>query len=491
MQISQLLQLFSQTPASNPAIWRALWRNYSNPDFHIQQRFLTLLQLHQQRFGDLSATILRAPGRIELIGNHTDYNGCPVLTMAIDRDVLVVVSPREDQFIEIQNLNPKFTPRTFRLDHEIPPFPTGDWGNYVKAAVQGLLKYLHLNPSEALGFNLTVSGEIPSAAGLSSSSALVVVAALAFLQINPRQIDGLALAQLLAQAEKYVGTQGGGMDQTISLLGEAGKALKIDFNPYSFRPISLPADFNIVVAHSLVYAPKTESALDKYNRRAIESRLATAILEKYFNSHLSQKHPIKLIGDLSPDKLGLDWDNIFKLAHTALSEEIYSTKQIAAILNAPVATIQENFCRRRDGSLFPEPVDGFKLFSRFRHVFTEWQRVLRAAEVLEAGNLPAFGKLLSAAQASSRDDYELSTPELDRLVALGLQNGSLGSRLTGAGFGGCTLHLVPVTETEPFIETIKQKYYHSPEILLPENFDWSDFIFSCKAVDGAGVVNPD
>jgi N-acetylgalactosamine kinase len=488
MRVNQLLHFFSQEPAANPALWRALRRNYSTPDSLIQQRFHSLLQLHAQRFGDQPATLLRAPGRIELIGNHTDYNGCPVLTMAVDRDVLVVVSPRADQQIEIQNLNPQFTPRKFKLETEIPPFPTGDWGNYVKAAVQGLRDYL--NTAELTGFNLSVSGEIPSAAGLSSSSALVVVSALSFLQVNQRQLDGLELAQILAQAEKYVGTQGGGMDQTISLLGEAGKALKIDFNPYATQPISLPRDFNVVVAHSLVYAPKTESAMDKFNRRAIECRLATAIIQKYFDSKFQQKHLIKLIGDLSPEKLGINWEEIFSLAHQALAEEIYTTPQIASILNAPETTIQQNYCRRRDGSLFAEPTDGFKLWQRFRHIFSEWQRVLQAAELLSQQNLAAFGHLMTAAQASSRDDYELSTPELDRLVELGVQNGALGSRLTGAGFGGCTLHLVPPAETEKFIETLKTAYYRQPEKSLPQNFNWDAFIFSCKAVDGAGVVYP-
>jgi galactokinase len=307
-KISELLAFINAAPESQNIFWHFIEQNYVSADQGKTEiaRYQHVLETHQNKFGDGPAAILRAPGRVELLGAHTDYNGCPVIAAAINRDVVVVVSPRDDRRICVQNVRRRYAMREFDIASVIPPFETGDWGNYIKAAVQGMLDFPTLGGKvDAFsGFNMTVSGKIPAAAGLSSSSALVVVSALAFLHVNGIEIEKLKLAQQLAQAEKYVGTQGGGMDQTISLMGVAGKALQIDFNPYAAAEISLPDDFQIVVAHSLVYAPKTKSAMDKFNRRAIECRLATALIKKHFERELEQEFPIALIGDLTESKTG-------------------------------------------------------------------------------------------------------------------------------------------------------------------------------------------
>lgn len=491
-QISQLLKIITESKSNNSTFRQFIERNYADAPENVRTRYENLLKIHRRTFGDQPAAIIRAPGRIELLGGHTDYNGCPVIPMAIDKDIVVAASKRTDRKIVIQSVEPRFPKREFIIERQISSFPAGDWGNYVKAAVQGLVDHYGQknHPTKTFaGFNLTVSGNIPAAAGLSSSSALVVVSALTFLHINSLQFKKLALAQLLAQAEKYVGTQGGGMDQTISLLGRANQVLKIEFNPYAITEIPLPPDFQIVAAHSLVYAPKTESAMDKYNRRAIECRLATALINHYFKRTFQREFQILLIGDLTEEKTGLADKEILGHCQTALIEKIYTYQTVAGILELDIAAVQQKYCLRRDQSVFPEPADGFKLYARFYHIFTEWKRVLMAAGKLTEGNLIEFGRLMNESQASSRDNYELSIPEIDQLVSLSRKNGSLAARLSGAGFGGITLHLMRKSQTQQFIEQLRDEYYRgSAQTLLPNREAWHDFIFTCQSADGAGVV---
>ncbi len=492
MQKSEFLfQILSKSTDLSTPFSRFLTQNYSNPVEQIS-RYQELIQSHQLRVGDVPMAILRAPGRIEILGGHTDYNGCPVIAMAIDRDMLGAVSPRKDTIISIQNVKPQFPTREFALEKQISPYPTGDWGNYVKAAIQGIIDdQLSQNRviENLVGFNLTISGNIPEAAGLSSSSALVVLAAIVFQFINSLQYDKLALAQLLAKAEKYVGTQGGGMDQTISLMGEYHHALKIEFNPYSTRLVPLPEKFNILVAHSLVHAPKTQSAMDKYNRRAIECRLALAVIKKVLEQKLKRSLSIKLIGDLTPEKTGIPAGQLFNLALDSLSEKIYTYQSLAQILEIPISEVQNRFCLRRDQTVFPEPPDGFKLYDRFYHIFSEWQRVLNACDALENGDLIEFSKIMNQSHQSARYQYELTTPEIDFLAELSLKYGALGCRLTGAGFGGCIISLVPPEQTESFIHGLAEDYYgkYTPNKLSHPD-DWKNYLFVCKSVQGAGVV---
>src|SRR5262245_50531180 len=161
-------------------------------------------------FGDPTGTrVARAPGRVNLIGEHIDYNDLPVLPMALQRDVALLCRPRADAVVRLANVDERFAPRGFEVSRAIEPFARGDWGNYSKAAAQALARDLGI----ARGMDAVVSATLPAAAGLSSSAALVVASALAILAANERELDPLALAELCADAERYVGTRSGGMDQ--------------------------------------------------------------------------------------------------------------------------------------------------------------------------------------------------------------------------------------------------------------------------------------
>ncbi|MCX6145480.1 MAG: galactokinase [Ignavibacteriales bacterium] len=456
-------------------------------------RYERLVTLYRSRFsGQNPAFIVRAPGRVNLIGEHTDYNGYPVMPMTIDRDVVFILGPRTDSTIDTTNESLSFERRTFNARLPVPPFEQGDWGNYVKAAVHGILEADWIDAKKAAGFQAVVGGTIPESAGLSSSSALVVASALAFLTANGKEIKREPLAELLARAERYVGSEGGGMDQAVSLLAETGKALKIDFFPLRTQPTSLPKNLSFVVCNSLIRAPKSESIRYAYNRRVIECRLATALVAKAVKECSGKDlHPTRL-ADLSGEKLGLEQRTIDKIVAQAIGEKPLSLKEISHHLGETTEAVQKRLCTLRDGSMLTEPPEGFKIWNRYKHVVTEAHRVELAVGAFAAGDGSAVGDLMNQSHASCRDDYEISCPELEALVSIGRELGALGARLTGAGFGGCTVNAVPSNQVARFVEGVTAAYYHGyvrqeKERRFTSYANLHDVIFVCRATTGAGA----
>jgi galactokinase len=235
---------------------------------------LTSPERFRELFGTAPTAVVRAPGRVNLIGEHIDYAGLPVLPMAIERRITLYVGPGADGRVRIVNACREHGEREFYVEQAIPPWPAGDWGNYPKAAVQGLVDD-GLRPT---GFDALLSSDLPPAAGLSSSSALVVAVALGALSVQGSQAlpEVLELAALLANAEQYVGARGGGMDQAAILAGRAGFASHVAFDPLRVEWIPVPDGWSFVVAHSLATAEKSGAARDTYNRRRDEVERALA-----------------------------------------------------------------------------------------------------------------------------------------------------------------------------------------------------------------------
>jgi N-acetylgalactosamine kinase len=433
--------------------------------------------------GEKAAGLIRAPGRVNLIGEHTDYYGYPVLPMAIDRELLTAFAPTPDGTIEIANTDARFPRRSFQASIPLKPFPQGDWANYVQAAVRGLLQEGGL-PDPARGFRAVYSGNIPDSAGLSSSSALVVVSGLVFLTVNGTPYDSLALADLLARAERYVGTESGGMDQAISLLGQPGKALRIDFFPLRARPVSLPAGYTFVISHSLVRASKSATARSQYNLRVVECRLACALAAQALSRTIGRSVTAERLSDLAPERLSLPAEEADCIVQGTLGENPWSSGEIARKLGKSSEQLSDSYCRLQDGSPVPEPASGFKLWKRYRHVASEARRVEQAVQALEQGDVQRFGDLMNESHASCWDDYEVSCPELEALVAIARDHGALGARLTGAGFGGCTVNLVPIREADTLMQALKKEYYsgRARERTTPE------VLFETAAAGGAGPV---
>ena len=454
-----------------------------------------LFEEYVRRFGGEPEFRGRAPGRVNLIGEHTDYNGCPVLPMALERDFKAVFSHLPGGRVVLSNTDPEFPDRDFEISRRIDPYAGGDWGNYCKAGVQTVIDYLAETSRRGLeesaaksglsGYRAVIEGTIPSAAGLSSSSALVVLTALMFAAVNRLEIPYEILAQLLAEGEKYVGTQGGGMDQAASLLSSPGKAIKIDFNPFAVRDVAMPEGFTVVVADSTVKAAKSGDAMDRYNLRTIECRLGVALLAKSLEKRLGGTPGLRQLGDFTPEKLGMKREEILDFVGNTLTRPAYRLEDIAGLLDSEPSDVAAAFSRRRDGSVLPEPEKGYKIRQRVLHVLTEWKRVEDSVAVLAAGDPERFGELMDLSHESCRDLYEISCRELELLTSAAREAGALGSRLTGAGFGGCTVSLVRDDEVEKFMDEVFQRYYR--EYLGNAGVDRGEVIFPCKPGGGAST----
>jgi galactokinase len=379
------------------------------------------------RYGRPPTVLVRAPGRVNLIGEHTDYNGLPVLPFAIDREIRLAAAPRDDGRVAVATASERFPPRDYALAPRIAPGRAGDWANYHRAGAQGLIDALG---GAVRGGDFLVEGDVPPGAGLSSSSALVVGSMLALLAVSGRDLPRHALAELAATAERYVGTHSGGMDQAVCLLAQPGHALRIDFFPLRTRPVPIPPGAAFVVCHSLVEAQKSGAARDAYNQRVRQGGLACRIFDRL----LGGGPPLANLGELRrrvPDRRLHEW-----VAHFTAAEPP------------------------------PDPV----LVRRVRHVLSEAERVDAAEQALAQGDWRHLGALMDASHASCRDDYEISCDQLEALVAAARAAGALGARLTGAGFGGCTINLVRAGEAERFVARMEETFYRGrPEAAAREH----------------------
>jgi len=398
----------------------------------------------------------RAPGRVNLIGEHTDYNGLPVLPMTLAQDIVLAVAPRTDSLVRIANMQSTFPPAEFRNKWPLGPSPAGAWDNYCKAAIDGLNQHFRL--TQYPGMDIMATGSIPISAGLSSSSALVVATALAYLHILGKKLEKditrIALATVLAEAEHFVGTRGGGMDQAIILLGGEGQASKIDFYPLRVENVPLPNDHSLVVCNSLVKAEKTGDALHRYNAGPRLCRLITALVEKRAQDEFGEEVEIECLGELWLGHLCLTHSEVADLINAAIPNDRVTLREASRKL----AVSPEEVRRQYIGDL-PEPEGGFPLKARARHQMSEYRRVEDARDALLAGDAATLGELMNASHESCARDYDVSCPELEALVAGARKAGALGARLTGAGFGGCTVNLVPQAAVPAFIQQIKRDYY--------------------------------
>ena len=407
--------------------------------------------------GSRDAWTAIAPGRVNLIGEHTDYNGLPVLPIAIDRAIRIDFRVVEDPVVRLDSPVARFAPVAFQLKRPIEAAGQGDWSNYVRAAARGLLgRGVPLQR----GIEGTVTGDVPIASGLSSSSALVVASALALMKANGVEVPRLELAAQMARAERFVGLEGGGMDQAACLHGEEGHALRIEFEPLRVTRVAVPEGWRWVVGSSLVRAEKSGGAREAYNERARQCREA-----------------LERVGGRGPgggrgERRGKERDGPM-LGRAKDGPPTYRD----LVARGGLARLLE------DAGRVLSPV----LLRRFRHVVTEGRRVARAEAAMQAGDMGRFGELMVASHESLRGDYEVSTPELDEMVAIAIEAGAAGARLTGAGFGGCAVALCDERTVRPVMEALAARFY-APRL---GGRPGGDVIFAVRPSGGAGVVaNP-
>ncbi len=338
------------------------------------------------------AAVVAAPGRVNLIGEHIDYHGLAVLPMALDRRVRVAFRARGDS--RIRAISEGFGEREFEWRRDLEHAAKGDWENYLRAAAQAIAGKWEVG----CGIDAEVTSDLPPAAGLSSSSALIVAFSLALLKANRIEPDFAALMEILPEGEQFVGTRGGGMDHAASLASRAGCASLVEFDPVSVRHVSVPRDWRFLVAHSLTTAEKSGAARDEYNAR-------------------------RAAGSKALQRLG--------------------ARSYREALDPRLADRLEDVQERES----------------FLHVSTEALRVREAAAAMEAGDARAFGRLLLESHASLRDRLKVSSPALDCLVESAMASGALGARLTGAGFGGCAVILACEAGLAAVRDGLVARYY--------------------------------
>ncbi|MDH3207275.1 MAG: galactokinase [Gemmatimonadota bacterium] len=390
-----------------------------------------------KEFGAAATHLVRAPGRVNLIGEHTDYNGLPVLPVALQREAKVAFRPRPDGMVVLHDVDEEFPPLEFEIGPAISPEAAGHWGNYVKAPANELARRFAV----WRGFEGVLHSDIPVAAGLSSSSAIVNAIGLALAHINEVPVEARAFAELMADAERYTGTLGGAMDQAISLGGRSGCATKITFGPLRLQHVQIPADWSFVVADTGVRAEKAGAAQNTYNLRRTECE----------------------------DALSRVIEDLVRADRVPLIPSSYS-----ALLRAmPVDDVL---------ALAEDVLEG-NLRRRFRHVVTEAARVNEAVDRMRGADITGFGTLMDASHGSLRTDFHVSTAELDELTAIAREGGAFGARLTGAGLGGCIVALADRTTVGTVLETLVGEYYEPRK--LTEDLDAR--LFVAVASSGASV----
>jgi galactokinase len=353
-------------------------------------------RLHRERFGE-EPRVFAAPGRVNLIGEHTDYADGFVMPAAIDFATYAAISPRGDGKVIIRSEN--YGEQVEHAAASLPEVRAGHWSDYPL----GVLYVLHEEGVRIPAFSMTLQGDVPVGAGLSSSAAIEVATMAAVLALANVKIPLPRMAQLCQKAENsFVGASTGIMDQFIACCGAADHALLLDCRSLQFRLAPIPADVSLVISNTMV---KHTHAGGEYNTRRAEVEEGTAILRRH-------RPEIKKLRDATVDDL------------------------------------------KRWGGEMPENV-----LKRVRHIITENNRTVAAADALERGDLKTLGRLLYEAHASYRDDFEASCPEADLLVELASkQKGCIGARLTGGGFGGCTVNLVETARAREFGEALREGY---------------------------------
>ena len=376
---------------------------------------IELIARFEKLFGQRPA-IFRAPGRVNLIGEHTDYNDGFVMPAAVGFSTFVAIAARPDRKLQVHS---EQFPGNLEFDLDnLPGRATGQWCDYML----GVATLLQQDGYPLRGANILVDGEVPIGAGLSSSAAIEVASALAFLGLSSRDMPLPEIAQLCRRAEnEFVGARVGIMDQFVSCMARKDHALMLDCRSLKSELVPIPAGVTLVICNTMV---KHNLATGAYNQRRAECEEGV----RYFAKFDPQ---IRALRDVSIELLG------------------------------------------KHSSTLPATI-----LKRCKHVVLENQRVLAAAAAFASGNLQRVGELMRESHISLRDLYEVSCRELDVMVeAAEGRPGFIGGRMTGGGFGGCTVNLVVEASAQAFAAQIAERYRKATGI-QPQTY-------LCSAEDGA------
>lgn len=502
-----------------------------NPDL-ISQRKTTFLQtlnrFNKLYSGDKRVILIRVPGRANLMGKHIEHRGGYVNYFCIQREIIAVVSPREDDRVILHNVNSKFSQRAFSIQKEIPEdkrgnwldyidevnISKGDWGNYAKAIV---LAFQNRYPDKKLrGMEVLINGNIPIAAGLSSSSALIVTGAIATIAFNNLKISKEELAEFCGEAEWYVGTRGGAGDHAAMIFGKRGFITHLRFFPFTLDLAPFPADYEIVICNSFKGAPKSKEARNIFNEKIFTYEIALMLIKKNFPQFSDE---LIYLRDVNAENLKVKEDFIYQII-----------KSLPCTVTKKEILQQLPLEKKRLSSLFQThqaPLHGYKVRDVCLFGLSEGSRSKIFSHLLKKGDIQKLGRLMYISHDGDRlfkfndkgekcfwnngtpDDYldkliknlesddfqekekakiymqsggyRCSTEELDELIDIAEKvKGVAGACLTGAGLGGCILVLVRKENVEGLLKNMKEKYYQPRGLPLAAEV--------CISTEGAGVL---
>ncbi|EFN57575.1 hypothetical protein CHLNCDRAFT_57327 [Chlorella variabilis] len=521
--------------ASDPTnVYDSLGPVYGDAAETARKRYETIKSAFEERFGAAPDVYARSPGAVERLDGV---------------DTVVAVRKSGDQLVVCNVEAGKYPEKTFSIDpaQEVD-VGKHNWGNYFLAAYKGVFEYLGgkgVATPPPVGLQVMVHGTVPTGedgargGGLSSSAAIVCAAALAVLHSHGIRLTKGEVSEFTAKAERYVGVTSGGMDQAISIMGMPGIAKMVEFNPVRASDVVLPEGAVFVVANSLAISNKAESAVKHYNLRVVECRLAAgalavmlgeckvrptlpraagqrggagrgclarqrtaaslsaerdeceAVLQEAARKIITLKEIEPLIeAKYSGPKASTSGAQIAAVKEL-LHDDPYETAEVEELLGVKLADLYQG----NDSALRVLAANGsFVLKNRALHVYAEKQRVPEFSDVCNSGagvekKMEKLGRLMDDSHASCRDLYECSSVELDALVQVNKAAGAIGSRLTGAGWGGCTVSLVREGEVDTFIQKVKEGYFKGlVEAGRVTEAELGQHIFASKPASGGAVL---
>lgn len=434
----------------------------------------TMKEAFIARYGTDPTFLARAPGRVILIGEHLDYNGLPVIAVATTQSTMFAGCLDDTDYIDVSHLeNARYGSGHLRANGLRMASGTENpssvldahWLQYVSWGVKALVGSLGSSKRTVSGGGrLLVGGDLPRAGGLASSSSLVAGSALVAARLNRKRIPKQEIALLAAQGERVgAGTKGGAVDHTMSMCGVRGSALQISFTPHlGIDEIRIPDEISFFAVDSGVVARKgfDDYVKTQFNLRAAECRIGAALIARRLHVYLAKSvtTPGQLLFQARKTSV-LNCRNMSDLRRMAAgmmtTDEIVMLDELRHQLNVSEIELQNRF-------LLGVKAQRFKVGKRMAHVFSETERVERFAKVMMDGDVNARGRLeqlgqiLNDGHASLRELYETSCPEVDRLVDFCRKSGAVGSRMTGAGWGGYTINLVPADKVSYFLKCVME-----------------------------------
>jgi len=487
------------------------------------QAYQQLLAIFEKPFGSArSCFIVRVPARINLMGVHVDHRGGYLNYITIAKEILMAVAPRQDDQIHFVNANPQFAPFSFAIKTAFPESERGDWLKYINSVkvergkwenyIKAACFYLQNSHQKSLkGMDVAVRGNIPLAAGLSSSSALVVGATEALDHINQLNLSKATRITMTGEAEWYVGTRGGAGDQAAMICGKRNFITHLQFFPIRVEMVPLPSAVSVVACNSMVTAEKSAGAKDIFNERVATYEIAFMLLSQMYSRFENVHH----LRDWNTENLNIELAELYRMLK---SLPISLTRaQIFNRLPDHHDRLITLFSTHR------EPTNGYQIRAVCLFGLSECARSELAGKLLKAGNVTEFGELMcishdgdrmaihdenlhphpfqkdfgddyfasliAGAQSGARiaklthqpGGYDCSTEEMDLLVDIACaQEGVYGAGLTGAGLGGMVLVLVEKGHVASLLKTLKEKYYQPKGLPLSAE--------ECVSVEGVSIL---